>query len=104
MELKSVMELPVLQTATISSAGKDPETNNYIVDCLLDLYGGHFGDIPEEDVMRNNAELAEGEGRIVAHYPQKYQLNGDIFVIAEFSEESPGLDGNHVMVMYADEY
>ena len=104
MTLKDIQGLPVLQTAAVDLAGKDPETHNYIVDCLLDLYGGNYGITPAEDTEQNNKELAAGEGRIVAHYSQRYQLANDIFIIAVFSKEMPGIDSNNIMVMYVDEY
>ena len=104
MTLKDVQGLPVLQTAAVSSAAKDPETHDYVIDCLLDLFGGYYGEVPEEDTESNNAELAAGEGRIVAHYPAQHGLSDDLFIIAVFSAELPGMDSNHIMVMYANEY
>lgn len=104
MTLKDVQKLPVLQTAAIARSAGDPETRNYVIDCLLDFFGGYYGTIPKEDTEKNNAELAQGEGRIVARYPRKGKLDRDLFLIAEFSEAYPEMDGNHVTVMYADEY
>ena len=104
MTLKDVQKLPVLQTAAVARAAGDPETRNYVIDCLLDFFGGYYGIVLEEDTEKNNEELAQGEGRIVARYPRKGQLEQDLFLIAQFSEEYPGMDGNHVTVMYADEY
>lgn len=60
--------------------------------------------IPAEDTDANNAELEAGEGRIVARYKAKYSLEDDIYIIACFSQEIPGIDANHVMIMYVTEY
>ena len=104
MTLKDVQKLPVLQTRAVSFAAEDPETHNYIVDCLLDLYGGNYGLINETDAGYNNQELAAGEGHILARFPARYKLTNDIYINAVFSAEMPGIDSNHVMTMYVDEY
>ena len=104
MTLKDVQKLPVLQTAAVTRTIGDQDTHDYVMDCLLDMFGGYYGTVPEEDTEKNNAELASGEGRIIARYPAKGQLDRDLFIIAQFSEAYPGMDGNHVMIMLADEY
>ena len=103
MTLKDVQKLPVLQTKAVARTAGDSETRNYVIDCLLDFFGGYYGTVPEEDTEKNNQELARGEGRIVARYPRKGELERDLFLIAEFSESYPGADGNHVTMMYADD-
>ncbi|MBQ4290809.1 MAG: UvrD-helicase domain-containing protein, partial [Clostridia bacterium] len=59
-------KLPVLQTAAVARTAGDPDTRDYVMDCLLDMFGGYYGTVPEEDTEKNNAELASGEGRIIA--------------------------------------
>ena len=104
MTLKDIQQLPVHQTAAVAFAGKDPETHNYIIDCLLDLYGGDYGMIGPEDTGYNNAELAAGEGHILARYKANHKLTNDIYINAVFSASMPGLDSNNIMIMYVDEY
>jgi hypothetical protein len=104
MTLKDIQKLPVHQTAAVGFAGEDPETHNYIVDCLLDLYGGNYGSVPADDTAANNADLLAGEGHILARYPMKHKLTNDIYINAVFSATMPGLDSNNIMVMYVDEY
>ena len=104
MTLKDVQQLPVFQTSAVSFAGQDPETHNYIVDCLLDLYGGNYGEVGAEDTASNNADLAAGSGHILARYKQRHKLTNDIYINADFCADMPGEDSNHIMVMYVDEW
>lgn len=104
MTLKDIQKLPVMQTRAVSFAAEDPETHNYIVDCLLDLYGGNYGKVPADDTAANNAELAAGDGHILARYEMKYKLTNDIYINAVFCADVPGIDSNNIMVMYVDEY
>lgn len=57
MTLKDIQTLPVMQTSAVSFAAEDPETHNYIIDCLLDLYGGNYGTVSESDTAANNEEV-----------------------------------------------
>lgn len=104
MTLKDIQSLPVLQTAAVDYANKDPETHNYIVDCLLDLYGGNYGLVPADDTEANNRELAAGDGHILARYAMKCKLTNDIYINAVFCKDMPGIDSNNIMIMYVDEY
>lgn len=104
MTLNDIQRLPVHQTAAVGFAGEDPETHNYIVDCLLDLFGGNYGMISADDTESNNADMAAGEGHILARYEQKHKLTNDIYINAVFSASTPGLDSNNIMIMYVDEY
>ena len=104
MTLKDIQKLPTMQTRAVACACEDPETNNYVVDCVLDLYGGNYGTVGEEDTEYNNRELAAGSGHILAHYPARYKLENDIFINAVFDKEYPGIDSNHIMIMYTNEW
>lgn len=104
MTLEDVKKLDLLQTRGIAADTKDEQTHAYIVSCLQAFYSGNYGAIPAEDTDANNAELEAGEGRIVARYKAKYSLEDDIYIIACFSQEIPGIDANHVMIMYVTEY
>lgn len=108
MTLSDVRLLPVLQTRGINadaSRDKSGQTHNYIVDCLMRLYAGDYGEIPEEDTAANNDELQAGEGRILARYKAAHDLTEDIYIIAAFSQSMPDIiDANHTMIMYCSEY
>lgn len=107
MTLEDIKRLPVMQTrgAAADSSHDDGQTHNYIVDCLMRLYAGDYGKIPQEDTDANNAELADGEGRIVARYEQAHGLTEDIYIIATFSASMPDvIDANHIMIMLCGEY
>lgn len=107
MTLEDIKKLPVLQTRGIAAAeaADRGQTHNYIVYCLNRLYIGDYGKIPAEDTEANNAELAEGCGRIVARYEKRQALTEDIYIIAAFDEEIPdSIDANHVMIMLCSEY
>lgn len=107
MTLEDIKALPVLQTRGIAAAEAtdDGQTHNYIVDCLLRLYAGDYGIIPAEDTEANNAELAEGCGRIVARYEKRNALTEDIYIISAFDIEMPDvIDANHTMIMLCSEY
>jgi len=107
MTLDDVKKLPVMQTRGIAADAEqdDGQTHNYIIDCLLRLYAGDYGTVPADDTDANNAELAAGEGRIVARYEKRHALTDDIYIIATFSQELPDvIDANHVMIMQCGEY
>ena len=104
MTLKDLQKLPVLQTGPVTFAAEDPETRDYITDCLLDFYGGHYGEINETDTGYNNQDLAAGEGHVLARYPARFKLYNDIYINAVFSADMPGMDSNNIMIMYTDEY
>ena len=106
MTLDELRALPVTQTSGIAraEAADDGQTHNYIVDCIMRLYAGDYGTIPPEDTESNNADLTAGEGRIIARYDKAQQLQGDIYIIANFSREVPGQEANYIMILYCREY
>lgn len=105
MTLDDVKRLDMLQTRSIAEATRDERTHAYIVKCLQRFFAGDYGTVPQEDTDANNAELAAGEGRIVARYRQAHELQEDIYIIAVFSDEMQGvIDANHIMLMYCSEY
>lgn len=105
MTLNDLHRLDLLQTRSIAEAAQDERTHAYIVTCLQRFYAGDYGTVPQEDTDANNAELADGEGRVVARYKEAHMLTDDIYIIAVFSDEMPGvIDANHIMIMYCNEY
>ena len=104
MTLNDLKALPVVQTKSIAAAAEDAETHNYIVDCLLRLYAGDYGELCQDDIDANNDELAAGEGRIVARYKQAHQLTGDIYIIACFDAGVDDINANYITVIYCSEY
>ena len=105
MTLEDVKKLDLLQTRGIAADTQDQQTHAYIVSCLQAFYSGNYGTIPAEDTDANNAELAAGEGRIVARYKAAEGLQEDIYIIAAFSESmADSIDANNTMIMYVSEY
>jgi len=104
MKLEDLKLMPCLQTRSISFAGEDAETHNYIVDCLHRFYSGDYGEVCEEDTQANNADLQSGYGHILAKYKQAYKLTGDIYIEAHFDKDNlKDIDYTQIMVMYPDE-
>lgn len=103
MTFDDLKKLELLQTRSIAEACKDENTHAYIVDCLKRFYCGDYGKICKEDTELNNEDLKRGEGHILARYPAKGKLEGDIYIEAHFDNEVPGLDANHIMIMYPEE-
>jgi hypothetical protein len=105
MNLLDIQKLPLLQTRTIAEVCKrDADTHNYIVDCIKRFYSGDYGTIPPEDTEANNWDLQNGCGHILARYPSKYNLQGDIYIEAHFDEDLQGnIDANNTLVMYRSE-
>ena len=94
----------MLQTATIAEVCKDPETLNYILDCLGRFYSGDYGEICEEDTDANNFDLKEGYGHILARYKQAAMLSGDIYIEAHFDKTMlSDINYTNTMIMYPDE-
>ena len=105
MKAADIAKNMTVQTAAVAEACKDAETHNYIVDCLLDMFGGNYGEIGAEDTALNNEELESGEGRILARYKAKGKLTEDIYIIAYFSAAEPGnVDYNNTTALYCSEY
>jgi len=106
MTLDDIKGLAAVQTRAIAAAcEKDKgQTHDYIVDCLLRLYSGDYGAIPQEDTDANNRELADGCGRIVARYKKAEQLEEDIYIIAEFDDSTDDINSNYLTVLYCSEY
>ena len=104
MTIKDVLRLPLLQTRSIAEDCKTLETYTYITSCLKRMMSGDYGKIGQEDTNANNAELLEGEGKILARYEKRYELTEDIYIIAYFSQSMQGIDSNHVIIMYVNEY
>lgn len=105
MTLEDLKRMPVFQTRGINAAEQDsPETHNYIIDCLFRFYAGDYGEICADDTAANNADLAAGDGHILARYKQKHNLRGDFYIEAHFY--APRLsdpDYTQIMIMYPDE-
>ena len=95
----------IVQTRAIAAATADPETMLYVQLCLSRCFAGDWGTVPAEDAALNDEAIAEGEGRILAAYPQQGKLTDKIWIIAYFSESNPeNIDYNNVTILYPDEY
>lgn len=105
MTLEDLKKIPLLQTALIAeTAGADPETLNYIIECLNRFYSGDYGEICAEDTEANNADLRAGYGHILARYEQKHSLTDDIYIEAHFDKDNLNdIDYTNVLIMYPDE-
>lgn len=105
MKLEDLQALPLFQTRSIAAAAEDPETLQYIFDCLGRYFAGDFGTIPEDDTAANLADLEAGGGHVLARYPAKKQLADDIYINAVIEASAPDVvDVNNIMVMYCNEY
>lgn len=93
-------------TQGVAAAMKDESTAQYIHECLRRFYAGDFGEILEEDIAANLAELSEGVGRVLARYPQEYALMDDVYISATFDRDAPNADKdrNATVVMLCCEY
>ena len=95
----------IVQTRAIAAATADPETMLYVQLCLSRCFAGDWGTVSAEDASLNDEAIAEGEGRILAAYPQQGKLTDKIWIIAYFSESNPeNIDYNNVTILYPDEY
>ena len=104
MVLDDLKKIPCMQTRTIAAAAEDPQTHNYIVDCLQRFYSGDYGEVCADDTAANNADLAAGEGHILARYKQAHKLTGDFYIEAMIYEPMLNdINYNYIMVMYPDE-
>ena len=103
MTLKDLEALPILITRSIGEAAREPKTHNYIVDCVKRFFRGDYGEVGDEDTEANNNDLEYGEGHVLARYKPKYELTGDFYIEAYFSESYPGEESNHTMIMYCEE-
>lgn len=104
MILDDLRKMPVLQTRTISYAGEDPETHNYIMDCLQRFFKGDYGDICKDDTEANNADLKSGYGHILAAYPGDYKLQSRFYIEAHFDKDNLNdIDYTQIVIMYPDE-
>lgn len=105
MILADLKKMPVLQTRGINAAeAGDPQTHNYIIDCLFRFYSGDYGEICEDDIAANNADLEAGEGHILARYKGKYNLTRDFYIEAHFYEPKLNdIDYTNILIMFPEE-
>lgn len=106
MTLDDLKRIPVLQTATIAEACKDPATLAYVVGCLHRFWRGDFGEVCQEDADANNADLEAGDGHALARYAGKGSLTGDIYIEAHFFDDPAyknDIDYNYTMICYPAE-
>lgn len=105
MKLEDLQALPLFQTRSIAAAAEDPETLQYILDCLGRYFAGDFGTIPEDDTAANLADLEAGGGHVLARYKAAGMLTDDIYINAVIDDRAPDVvDANNIMVMYCNEY
>ncbi len=87
-------------TRTVAEAIEDGQTHAYVISCYKRFMRGDYGEIGQEDTEANNADLAAGEGHVLARYKAQEKLTNDIYIEAHFSQEVPGIDANNLMIMY----
>lgn len=105
MKLEDLQTLPLFQTRSIAAAADDPETLEYIMECLGRFFAGDFGTVPADDTAANLADLEAGGGHVLARYPAKKTLADDIYINAVIDDRAPDVvDANNIMVMYCNEY
>ena len=105
MTLDQIKENPITATAAVNAAmEQNPEIHDFIMACLTRFFSGDYGTTGPEDTAANNAELADGAGRVVAHYEAFPGMEDDIFIIAVFNEDIPGDNNNNTCVLYCSEY
>lgn len=106
MTLNDIMNRnPLYIAGGATAAAEIPAARDYILQCVRRFYSGDYGAIPPEDIAENNAELAAGEGRILARYEAGQGLKENIFVIAYFSERHPESDDyNYTSICYTSDY
>ena len=105
MKPADLARITIVQTPAIAQATADPDTMQYVQRCLFRCFSGDWGIVPAQDAETNNAELATGEGRILAAYPQQGKLTGKIWIIAYFSESRPeDVNCNYTTILYPEEY
>ena len=68
MKLEELQALPLFQTKSIAAAAEDPETLEYIMECLGRFFAGDFGTVPADDTAANLADLEAGGGHVLARY------------------------------------
>lgn len=102
--LEKISGNPVTVTASLFRDMEEKRAGDYVKKCLKEFKSGHYGKTPLDDVRDNLDTLEEGEGRIVARYEGGDILKSDIFIIAYFSFEEPGVDYNYTTILYCDEY
>ena len=104
MTFEDLKKIPLLQTRTIAEACKDPETYNYIIDCLNRYFKGDYGLIRSEDTQYNNDDLKSGYGHTLARYEGKYKLSGDIYIESHFDKDHLNdIEYTQTMIMYPNE-
>lgn len=105
MKLEDLQALPLFQTSSIAAAAEDPETLEYIMECLGRFYSGDFGEVPADDTAANLADLEAGGGHVLARYNAAGELTDDIYINAVIDDTAPDVvDVNNIMVMYCNEY
>ena len=99
-----LQKIPMFQTKAIEADAKTNNTLAYLYKILTWCYAGDYGKVSPEDAEANDRDLAAGEGRILARYPEAYDFREDIYIDIHFSESNPGKDFNYGMIMYCSEY
>lgn len=104
MTLEQLKTIPLLQTRTIAEACKDPNTLDYILECLARFYAGDYGEICEDDTNANNYDLSEGYGHVLARYKAKHSLTGDFYIESHFDKDHlTNIDYTQTLIMYPEE-
>jgi len=102
--LERIGQNPVSVTPRLYRAMENRKASDYVTKCMRQFKQGIFGITPLEDVKSNMEELEDGEGRVVARYDDGGILEDDIYIIANFSFNEPGVDYNYTTILYCNEY
>lgn len=104
MVIEDLRQIPLLITRHVAAAAEDPETKKYIFSCLDRFYTGDYGEICEDDTAANNADLAAGDGHILARYKGAGALEGDIYIESHFYyKKLDDIDYTNTVIMYPQE-
>lgn len=85
--LERISQNPVSATARLYKAMENQKASDYITKCMKQFRKGIFGITPLEDVKSNMDALED-----------------DIYIIAHFSFDEPGVDCNYTTILYCNEY
>lgn len=103
MTIFELQRYSVYQSAAVAKVCRDPDTSEYISECISRFFDYDFGMIGEEDTALNMSDIAAGAGHVLARYEAKHKLAEDVYIESHFSKDMPGTDYNNTVVCYVSE-
>lgn len=103
--LDSLKQLPISLTQSVNEVvEKDPETSDYINNCIELFFKSEWG-VDYEDIRANWKEIKAGAGKILARYKKAEKLREDIYIVAVFDKDNMK-DNNrsYITIFYCSEY